>query len=301
MKLVTYIYKSSKADKIDKIGIKADDDKHLYPIEQFGLYYNDMNELIEKITDNQLNSIKKIVENEMPVSIDLNEAELLAPIPYPKQDIICLGINYMDHAEESARFKKESFNGERPYAVYFSKRTNQALADGGIIPLAEISGSVDYETELAVIIRSDAKNIKPEDAYRYIFGYTILNDISARDIQTRHKQFYFGKSLDGFVPMGPHLVTVDEVGFPPELNLKTYVNGELRQSSNTKNLIFDISHIISELSAGMTLCAGTIISTGTPSGVGMGFNPPKFLKIGDEIKCCIEKIGTLTNYYGDIN
>jgi len=222
-----------------------------------------------------------------------------AAIPNPKQDVICLGINYMAHAEESARYKEEAFGGERPYAIYFSKRVYEAVADGGIIPAYEnLVDSLDYEAELAVVIGKDAKNVSKEDAYDYIFGYTILNDVSARNLQTRHKQWYFGKSLDGFTPIGPCIATIDAFDNPPELDIKSYVNGELRQNSNTNLLIFDIAHIISELSQGMTLKAGTIIATGTPAGVGMGFVPPNFLKPGDTVTCEIQGIGSITNTVG---
>lgn len=155
--------------------------------------------------------------------------------------------------------------------------------------------SLDYEAELAFIIGKDAKNVAPEQARDYIFGYTIMNDVSARTIQNRHKQWYFGKSLDGFTPMGPCVVTTESLPYPPHLKIQSYVNGELRQDSNTELLIFGIDHIVSELSQGMTLKAGTIISTGTPAGVGMGFQPPKYLKAGDVVECVIEGIGRLAN------
>ena len=129
----------------------------------------------------------------------------------------------------------------------------------------------------------------------YIFGYTIINDVSARTLQTQHKQWYFGKGLDGFLPMGPCIATVDELQYPPHVQIQSRVNGELRQDSNTRLLIFDIDHIVSELSQGMTLKAGTIIATGTPAGVGMGFDPPRFLKPGDVVECTIEGIGTIAN------
>ena len=134
-----------------------------------------------------------------------------------------------------------------------------------------------------------------EDVKNYIFGYTVINDISARNIQTAHKQWYFGKSLDGFTPMGPCILTADEVEYPPVLKITAKVNGELRQNSTTDLLITDIDHIVHELSCGITLKAGTIIATGTPSGVGMGMNPPCFLKDGDIVECKIEKIGSITN------
>ena len=146
-----------------------------------------------------------------------------------------------------------------------------------------------------MIIRKDAYCVSEEEAKDYIFGYTVINDVSARDVQTRHKQWYFGKSLDGFLPMGPCIVSADEIAYPPKLPIRSYVNGELRQNSNTELLIFDIDHVISELSQGMTLQAGTIIAMGTPAGVGMGFEPPKFLKTGDVVTCEIEGIGRITN------
>ena len=154
---------------------------------------------------------------------------------------------------------------------------------------------LDYEAELAVIIGRAAKNVKAKDAMDYIFGYTVLNDVSARVLQAAHKQWYFGKSLDGFTPIGPCIVTADEIVFPPALHITARVNGELRQDSTTDLLITSIADIIEELSSGMTLLPGTIISTGTPSGVGMGFDPPKFLKPGDVVECTIDGIGTLRN------
>ena len=229
-------------------------------------------------------------------TIPFSAVKLLAPIPVPRQDIICLGINYMEHAEESARYKKEAFGGERPFAVYFSKRVNRAVEDGGYIEShSDLADSLDYECELAVVIGKECRNVAKEEVREYILGYTILNDVSAREIQTRHKQWYFGKSMDGFTPMGPWIVTADEFSFPPKLAIQSYVNGELRQDSNTEKLIFGIDHVISELSAGMTLKAGTVIATGTPAGAGMGFVPPRFLKPGDVVSCKIEGIGTLTN------
>lgn len=226
----------------------------------------------------------------------MEQVTLLAPIPEPKQDMICLGINYMAHAEESARYKEEAFGGERPYAVYFSKRVGGAVGpDGEIDGHFGLVERLDYEAELAVVIGKDAKGVSEEEAAGYILGYTIVNDVSARVLQTRHKQWYFGKSLDGFTPMGPWIVTADEFSFPPKLSIRSRVNGELRQDSNTELLIFGIAHVIRELSQGMTLKAGTIIATGTPAGAGMGFTPPRFLKAGDTVECSIEGIGTLKN------
>ena len=208
-----------------------------------------------------------------------------------------MGINYAAHAEESARFKKEVFEKDRKYSVYFSKRVNEAVADGGCIPYPTLDDQIDYEAELAFILAKDAKNVKKEDAKAYVFGYTIINDVSARGLQQRHKQFYFAKSLDGFTPMGPCIVTADEFDFEPALNIRSYVNGELRQDSNTSLLLAGIGQILEDLTDGMTLKTCSIVSTGTPSGVGMGFVPPKFLKPGDEVRCEIEGIGSITNKF----
>ena len=267
-----------------KVGIVKDNFVYTLP-------FNSMNELID--SNKSTHELLDLVSDK----INVEETETLAPIPNPTQDIICLGINYMAHAEESARYKKEAFGGDRPFAVYFSKRANECVATEGNIPsYPELVDSLDYECELAVIIGKNAKNVSEENAFDYVFGYTILNDVSARNLQTRHKQWYFGKSLDGFCPMGPDIITEDEFDRPPVLTIQSYINGELRQNSNTGLLIFNIPHVISELSQGTTLKAGTIISMGTPAGVGMGFQPPKFLKKGDVIECRIEKIGSLKNY-----
>ncbi|QNM05203.1 fumarylacetoacetate hydrolase family protein [Qiania dongpingensis] len=291
MKLVTYRYEEKEA-----VGVISPCGNYVYPVKDLGFAYDTMNELIDALSGEGLCGLQKAAEAGTEAEIPFEQVELLAPIPVPKQDMICLGINYMAHAEESARYKKEAFGGERPFAVYFSKRIGEAVK-----PYGEIEGHLDiverldYEAELAFVIGKDAKKVEEKDAAGYILGYTVINDVSAREIQTRHKQWYFGKGLDGFTPMGPWIVTADEISFPPKLGIQSRVNGELRQDSNTELLIFDIPHIIHELSQGITLKAGTIIATGTPAGVGMGFDPPKFLKAGDEIACTIEGIGTIKN------
>ena len=294
MKLITY-----QVGQKTGVGVISSDGEWVFPIQSIGPEYSTMLEVIKQISDSEKQLLEYASKQE-PYSYRgaarLQEVHLLAPIPVPEQDIICLGINYMDHAEESARFRKREFDGKRPYAVYFSKRVKEATADGEAIPSHEdLVDSLDYEAELAFIIGKDASNVAPEQVKDYIFGYTILNDVSARNVQNRHNQWYFGKSLDGFSPMGPCILTADSTAYPPCLDIRSYVNGELRQNSNTSKLIFNIDHIVSELSGGMTLKAGTIISTGTPSGVGMGFDPPKFLRAGDEVTCQIEEIGQLRN------
>ena len=256
----------------------------------FALGYADVQELIKAGENADLTPAA-----EYPLA----ELELLSPIPKPDRDVICLGINYAAHAVESARFGNKAFGGERPCPIYFSKRVDTAVPHNGIVDgHFDIVDSLDYEAELAVIIGKAARNVSPENAFDHVFGYTVLNDISARNLQTAHKQWYLGKSLDGFTPIGPYIVTADEFQNPPKLAIRSYVNGELRQNSNTDKLIFDIPYIIADLSQGMTLQPGTIISTGTPDGVGMGFVPPKFLNKGDEVICEIEGIGQLRNIIG---
>ncbi len=227
-------------------------------------------------------------------------AVVLAPIPRPRQDILCLGINYAAHAEESARFSQAAFGGDRPYPIFFSKRTAWCPGPGAPIPShADIVDSLDYECELGVVIGKAASRVSRAEAGAHVFGYTIVNDVSARNLQTRHKQWYFGKSLDGFTPMGPCIVSADEFAFPPALPIRCRVNGELRQNSTTDLLITSIPEIIEMVSQGMTLTAGTVIATGTPAGVGMGMEPPQFLKAGDLVTCEIEGIGILENRVAD--
>lgn len=291
MKLVTY----AERDGILQTGVLNAAEDKIISLSKIGLCNQDMTEIIKCMSNQEyFEKVKDLHRGEDGIKI--SEAKLFAPILYPKQDVICLGVNYKAHADEAAAYEKEAFDLQAQYPVYFSKRVNRATADGEDIPsYPGFVEKLDYEVELAVIIGRDAKNIKKGQAYQYIFGYTILNDMSARDLQTRHKQWYFGKSLDGFTPMGPWIVTADEIPYPPKLDIKSYVNGELRQSSNTENFIFNIDDVLCELSKGITLRAGTIISMGTPEGVGMGFNPPRFLHSGDIVKCVIEDIGTLTN------
>jgi len=294
MKFVTYEIEHKR-----RLGVINRDGTWIYPLRSLDMDYKTMQELIEGISESE-KQLLEYVSGQDPYKIKgavpAEEAILLAPIPHPVQDVICLGINYMAHAEESARYKKEAFGGERPFAVYFSKRVSEATGTGAEIPShKELVQDVDYEAELAVIIGKDAKNVPVSEVKNYIFGYTVINDVSARTLQTRHKQWYFGKSLDGFLPMGPCIVTAEEFPYPPRLSIQSRVNGELRQDSSTELMIFGIDHVVSELSAGMTLKAGTIIATGTPAGVGMGFDPPRFLKPGDVVECSIEGLGTLVN------
>lgn len=258
------------------------------------LPYETMNHLLADRPDHRAGVLEKAGKGSGEFA--LAEVQVLAPIPHPRQDVICLGMNYQKHKTEAERFDAAAFTREKAQAVYFSKRATHCPGPGAPIPgHFDLVDSLDYETELAVILGRDAKNVTEAEAFDYVFGYTIVNDVSARNLQTGHKQWYFGKGLDGFLPMGPCIATVDELQYPPHVQIQSRVNGELRQDSNTRLLIFDIDHIVSELSQGMTLKAGTIIATGTPAGVGMGFNPPRFLKPGDVVECTIEGIGTIAN------
>lgn len=228
--------------------------------------------------------------------IDLGELRLLAPIPEPRQDVICLGMNYMDHSAEAAKWGKDDFVKNAGKAVYFSKRAAYIVGPGGEIdPHFDIVYGLDYEAELAVVLGKDAYRVSKEDAFDYVLGYSVLNDVSARNLQKAHKQFYFGKSLDTHTTMGPWIVTRDELPGAPELDIRCFINGEKRQDSNTRYMIFGVAEVIAELSQGMTLKAGTIIAMGTPAGVGMGFEPPKYLSCGDVVRCEIDGIGVLEN------
>lgn len=285
MKLVTYLQHGQQ-----RVGVLTAKENAVMP-----LPYTDMNTLIETSSVPEVLSAAKAAED-LGASTPLSEVTLCAPIPRPRQDVLCLGINYRAHAAEAAQYNADAFAKERPIPIYFSKRVNEAVGpEGAIDSHPGLVQRLDYEAELAVILGKTARNVRPEDAAKYIFGYTVLNDVSARLLQTTHKQWYFGKSLDTFTPIGPCIVTADEIAFPPALTIRSYVNGELRQDSSTALLITGIADILAELTAGMTLLPGTIIATGTPAGVGMGFDPPKFLQPGDVVTCEIEGIGALRN------
>lgn len=239
-----------------------------------------------------------IAENGLkPLSAD--SARLRAPFQ-PFRNVICLGKNYADHAKETVDTGLDtqgaSMIPEKP--VYFAKNANPAVGDGDTVPLhSHFTQKVDYEVELAVIIGKTAWRIAPGDVESHIFGYTVLNDITARDIQTAYGQWYFGKSLDCFCSIGPVIVTRDELPLPLKLDVSCRVNGVTRQKSNTSNLIYDIPGVISELSQGMKFFPGDIIATGTPGGIGHAMNPPCYLKNGDNVECEVEKIGVLANFF----
>ncbi|WP_088347227.1 MULTISPECIES: fumarylacetoacetate hydrolase family protein [Rhodomicrobium] len=234
-------------------------------------------------------------------ALPLASVKLLAPIPHPARNIFCVGKNYLDHAREFAGsgYEAGAVKGAEidEYPAVFTKPASTVIATGDIVSLhPHVTSAVDYEVELTLVIGKGGHDIPAERAYEHIWGYTIVNDVTARDRQRNHKQWFMGKALDTFCPMGPWITTADEVD-PENLDVKCWVNGELRQNANTRDLIFNIPTLIATISAGLTLEPGDLIATGTPAGVGLGFNPPKFLKAGDEVSMSITGLGTLTNRF----
>ena len=231
--------------------------------------------------------------------IALADVKLLAPIQAPLRNVLCVGKNYREHAKEfaasgaDATGKLGSEIPEEP--IIFTKASNTLVGPNGDVPLhADLTTQLDYEAELAVIIGKRGSHIAKANAMSHVFGYTMANDVTARDLQLKHRQWFLGKSLDGAMPMGPYVVTADELD-GSKLDIRCWINDELRQDANTRDLIFDIPTLIETISLGMTLEPGDIISTGTPAGVGVGFKPPKFLKAGDVMRIEIEGLGTLIN------
>lgn len=228
----------------------------------------------------------------------LSEVSLLAPVPRPARNIFCVGKNYHEHAHEFAKsgFDSSAASGAVPdQPIIFSKVPETVTGPGDAIPIdPAVSSAVDYEAELAVIIGRGGRGISRERALEHVWGYTIVNDVTARDLQGRHKQWLIGKSQDGFCPMGPWAVTADAVDLN-DTPVRCWVNGELRQDSNVRLLIFDVPTLIATISAGITLRTGDIIATGTPAGVGIGFTPPKYLAAGDVVRIEIGGIGVLQN------
>lgn len=239
----------------------------------------------------------RTAQSDAPTSafVPAEEVDLLAPIPRPRQNIMCMGLNYADHVEEAAASLSRGKDLPK-YPIVFTKAANSVNDPYGDIPLdPAVSDKMDWEVELAVVVGATGKNIAAENADGHIFGYTVLNDISARNLQRRHQQFYIGKSLEGSCPMGPCIVTRDEIQDPHELDLWCRVNGEEKQHSNTRHQIFRIGEQLAALSQGRWLEAGDILATGTPSGVGFARTPPEYLRVGDVVECGVEKIGILRN------
>jgi 2-keto-4-pentenoate hydratase/2-oxohepta-3-ene-1,7-dioic acid hydratase in catechol pathway len=231
-------------------------------------------------------------------AVAIGQVKLQSPIPRPKRNVFCVGRNYHEHARElrDSVFKNNNTN-VAAWPIVFTKVPECVVGphDEVILPHG-ISEQIDYESELAVVIGTGGKNIRKEDALKHIFGYTIVNDVTARDVQMRHQQWDMGKSFDTFCPMGPWIVTADELD-GTNTRVRGWVNGQLRQDGRTTDLIFDIATLIETCSRGITLYPGDVIATGTPAGVGMGMNPPQYLKSGDVVRVEIDGIGAIENRF----
>lgn len=294
MKFVAYL-----DNEIETVGVLVDDEQIVKVNDILNLHglphVDSMLNLIDNYYKSEIQEALRTADLTALPHSSLNGLKLLAPIPYPKRNIFCLGKNYSEHAAE-IKLTDLSDSGVPNAPVYFSKTAMPAIGNDDDIRFSRsVTQTVDYEAELTVVIGKGGKDIRPEDAEEHIFGYTIINDVSARDLQVKHEQWFKGKNLDTFCPMGPWIVDRRELPFPVKLDIRCTVNGEVRQNSNTSKLVFDLPSIISDLSKGMTLLPGDIICTGTPSGVGIGFNPPRYLEDGDLVECSIEGIGTLSN------
>ena len=232
-------------------------------------------------------------------ALDVSSVKLESPLPVPRRNVWCVGRNYHAHAKElQASVFKDSNTDTKAWPIVFTKVPECVVGptDNVQLPGAAVSEQIDYEAELAVIIGQGGKNIRQADAMQHVFGYTVVNDVTARDVQMRHQQWDMGKSFDTFCPMGPWIVTADEID-GRNTRVRCWVNGELRQDGPTENMIFDIPTLIETISRGITLYPGDIIATGTPAGVGMGLKPPRYLQKGDVVRVEIDGIGHIENKF----
>ena len=274
-----------------RIGVVNVDASYVHPLDP---HVHDMIDLIERY--NEVSGFGSVEGPEIP----LDQVKILAPIS-PRRNIFCVGKNYREHAKEFAGsgYEAGAVKGAEidEYPAVFTKPPTTVVGHGDTVNLhRHVTSSVDYEAELTLVIGKTGHDTAPEHVYDHIWGYTIVNDVTARDRQRNHKQWFLGKGLDTFCPMGPWITTADELD-AANLAVKCWVNGELRQDGNTSDLIFDIPTLVATISAGLTLQPGDLIATGTPAGVGIGFNPPRFLKAGDEVSISIAGIGTLINRF----
>lgn len=303
LKLLSYL---EKGKSNLNIGWIIPDSKLILPLKlseslnSRGDYYGRLGG-IHDVIDNNTKEMKNII-NQIKKFDFSKQSDLLIPLSklnqiplIPRRNIICVGKNYIDHVKEIAKVNIGSTSELPSHPIFFTKAPDTIVGPNkGVQSHSEITKWLDYEAELAVIIGKSGKNIKIEDASKHIFGYSIANDITARDIQKRHSQWFKGKTLDTTCPMSATVLIHDDTIDHQNLDIKLWLNKELKQSSNTSNMIFNVATIISELSKGFTLNAGDIILTGTPDGV--GFSQQIALKSGDTMKIEIEKIGTLTNH-----
>lgn len=298
MKLLSFQYKGQTL-----FGPKVKREEAVWDVLALAAHYEKSNfpqTIIEGIASGLdfVETIRKLVERAGQDS-DANsfkytftEIEWLAPIPRTPKNVICVGKNYLDHAAEMGG------GGAPEKLMIFTKAPTAIAADEQDLPIhKELTENLDYEGELAIVISKEGRNIPKQLAFDHIFGYTIANDVTARDIQTAHGQFFLGKSLDGTCPMGPYIVTKNEIPNPNNLSVVTKVNDDVRQNGNTASMIYKVDDLIAEISRFVTLEPGDVILTGTPAGVGKGMTPPSYLQEGDSVKISIEGIGTLANRF----
>jgi 2-keto-4-pentenoate hydratase/2-oxohepta-3-ene-1,7-dioic acid hydratase in catechol pathway len=313
VKLVTF---SCGHNRVGRVGMMVGANKVL-DLTAAGKYHGslptrgvDMVHLIENQSSETISILKSLLEKDEFLESDLRPLEsinLLPPINLPRRNVICVGKNYMDHVAEVAAVHaaKAAANGEAgatppplelpKYAQFFTKAPQTVVPHGANVEShSNITKILDYEAELAVVIGKKGRDISSADAMKYVFGYTIANDITSRDLQKKHNQWFKGKSLDTTCPLGPCIVPASQLD-ASDLAIKMWINGEKRQDSRTSNMIFKVSDIIEQLSAGFTLYPGDVILTGTPHGVGFAMKPPQVLKAGDLMEVEIEHIGRLVN------
>lgn len=293
MKILTY-----RKDGTEAVGVVSEDGKRVYPLSQFGLPFPTLQAWLEAWDDELLDDLKRALSSPADkLSYPLESLGKCPPIPFLRRDMICIGYNFRTHAEEIARLRGEAAStAQVSKPIYFSKRVAYATGDGDPIPFFPgYAENLDVGVEVCAVLKKDALNIRPEQVADYLLGYTIANDVCDTRINSAYTQPFLGKSLDGYMPVGPWIVTVDEFEREPLFDLELTVNGTTRQKGNTASLVFSIPYIVSELSQNMTLKAGTMISTGSPANLHAG-EPEKLLLLpGDVIQCTIGGIGTLTN------
>lgn len=296
MKLLTY-----RNGGTEHVGVLGRDGRCVHPVSAFGICVETMQQFIETVCSEDLERIRNTLDSELP-AIPLDQVELCPPIPVLKWGMICIGFNFRSHAEEIARLRGEAVETAKvSYPIYFCKRLARATGDGDSIPyIPNYAQNLDVGVEVCVVIGKDALNIRPEEVGEYILGYTITNDICDTRLNALYTQPFLGKSLDGYMSIGPWIVTSDEFEPEPLFDMKLTVNGEIRQEGNTSGLVFDIPYIVSELSQNMTLKAGTLIATGSPANIHAG-DPMKLrLLPGDVVRCEIGGIGILTSVVKEV-
>lgn len=291
MKLLTYILSGEK-----KIGLINKSGKI---VDISGIVKtNDMNVLIERYLELKV-ELELCSERNHSADINLSDVTLLAPIPETRRNIFCVGKNYYAHAEEfgNSGYDSSAAAGNVPsHPIIFTKPSTSISGPGDSIDSTlDPYNTIDYEAELAVVLGKKGRVKESDDPMSYVFGYTLVNDLTSRHLQKQHSQWILGKGIDGFCPMGPVIITADEFGHPSEQKIVCTVNGEKRQEASISDLIFNIPELIKTIGQNITLLPGDVIATGTPAGVGLGFNPPKYLSKGDEVTVSMREIGELTN------